>query len=1143
MKRILLACLLLMGVAAHSQLTYYWVGSSPSAANTNMNAAANWNTMLNGTGTTRSSSTNTADILIFDGTNLGGTSPVTGPVTINANSSISCAVMKFQNGADVSMGRTTAAGAGTSTISLNGDGTAAPDFIIEAGCTATIISGNGSTRISPVAGVTTISGLVSGNFRMNTSQQMRFDNGTTGTGKLVFASGSTFTSNITSASSYAFGSSTQSSEKWAVFEAGSRLYYEGGNSPMASSAFYSPIDFKPGSFYHHRANNGAGVFFNRKSYSNIIVENNATLTVDGPIYRIDDLTVTAGSSFVTNANAQTAVLGNIVVDGSMSSPAAATHELLMAGNNPQTISGSGTITIAGLLIASNAAVTLNKSIGVENAATVYGKLNFGMNRITGAGTFTAHTTLSTSNASGNLTSGAYFIPATGISTANKGLLISGAGIPANTSIVGFSFTGDSLLLSAPITAGGTGVALTVSGNASVLQTANTNGFDPATGSVGVAGNQTFNNGVNYIINGATSWPFGITTAGSGTPITMEFLEITAPVTLNRSFTVSNHLTVNGKLSLRPLDVAHILPTAALNGTFNSSNYIVTGHNSGTGDASYVQVDGLNGPAFIPVGTATNYLPVTLAPSSSSDYRISVFEGITSNGLVNGTALTPAQKQRVVDAVWNINRVAGTGNTVIQFGWTNALEGSTFTTLPNGDLGIITNTGSSWSAPGGTADNTTNTATTSVSSFGAFAIGAVPPSVPFVFNPLPVKTYGDADFNGGASSLNTTQPIVYSSDNTAVATIVAGDIHIVGAGSANITASQASDGFYPAASVVQPLTVNKALLTITADNKTRFEQTANPTLTATYTGFVYSETPAALLTPAVLSTTAVLASAPGTYPITVTGATSNNYTITMVSGTLTVTPKTQQVLTFAALPAKTYGNADFAAGATSNNNTIPITYVSSNTAVATIVGGNQIHIVGAGTSDITASQAGNDGYFAATPITRALAVNKATLTIRVRDTSRVEQTPNPVFTITYTGFVLGETAANLLTPPVATTTADLNSAPGYYPITLGSATSNNYTITYTNGRLTVLPANDATELLNPYQSSSNTLTVRVYSKEPKIADIIIYDLLGRPLMKKNLFMPVGFISTDMAIGKLQAGIYIVKLKGPSTDLTKTIKIVR
>lgn len=104
-------------------------------------------------------------------------------------------------------------------------------------------------------------------------------------------------------------------------------------------------------------------------------------------------------------------------------------------------------------------------------------------------------------------------------------------------------------------------------------------------------------------------------------------------------------------------------------------------------------------------------------------------------------------------------------------------------------------------------------------------------------------------------------------------------------------------FGAAASVTRTLTVNKAALTITADNKLKFEGQVNPVLTATYDGFVLNETPAALLTPAVISTTAVTSSAPGSYPITVTGATSDNYTISFVSGVMTVQPKTNQTITF------------------------------------------------------------------------------------------------------------------------------------------------------------------------------------------------------------------------------------------------------
>lgn len=89
-------------------------------------------------------------------------------------------------------------------------------------------------------------------------------------------------------------------------------------------------------------------------------------------------------------------------------------------------------------------------------------------------------------------------------------------------------------------------------------------------------------------------------------------------------------------------------------------------------------------------------------------------------------------------------------------------------------------------------------------------------------------------------------------------------------------------------------------------------------------------------------------------------------------------KQTQTITFPALPSgKQVGDADFSPGATASSG-LAVSYVSSNTSVATIVGG-LIHIVGVGSTNITASQAGNDTYYAATPVVRALTIaNNATV---------------------------------------------------------------------------------------------------------------------------------------------------------------------
>jgi hypothetical protein len=99
-----------------------------------------------------------------------------------------------------------------------------------------------------------------------------------------------------------------------------------------------------------------------------------------------------------------------------------------------------------------------------------------------------------------------------------------------------------------------------------------------------------------------------------------------------------------------------------------------------------------------------------------------------------------------------------------------------------------------------------------------------------------------------------------------------------------------------------LDVNKAPLTITAEDKTRLYGQTNPALTARYNGFVNSDDPTRLSTPVSLSTTATQSSPAGTYPITAGGATSSNYTITHVNGTLTIqtsSPTTKTYLAFEA----------------------------------------------------------------------------------------------------------------------------------------------------------------------------------------------------------------------------------------------------
>jgi len=85
-----------------------------------------------------------------------------------------------------------------------------------------------------------------------------------------------------------------------------------------------------------------------------------------------------------------------------------------------------------------------------------------------------------------------------------------------------------------------------------------------------------------------------------------------------------------------------------------------------------------------------------------------------------------------------------------------------------------------------------------------------------------------------------------------------------------------------------LTITKAPLTVSAQNRSRLVGTANPALALSYSGLVGSDTPTTALTKApVAATKADAKSAAGSYPITLTGGVSANYALTLVPGTLTV----------------------------------------------------------------------------------------------------------------------------------------------------------------------------------------------------------------------------------------------------------------
>ncbi|MDB6028437.1 MAG: dystroglycan-type cadherin-like domain repeat protein [Verrucomicrobiales bacterium] len=163
-------------------------------------------------------------------------------------------------------------------------------------------------------------------------------------------------------------------------------------------------------------------------------------------------------------------------------------------------------------------------------------------------------------------------------------------------------------------------------------------------------------------------------------------------------------------------------------------------------------------------------------------------------------------------------------------------------------------------------------------------------------PVTITWNNPADINYGTplsvTQLNASAPVagafVYSPTFTTV--VAAGSPQTL---SVTFTPSSAN---YSNATATASINVLKVPLTIKANDATRLVGASNPSFTATYTGFVAGNTAASLTTPVTFTTPADNLSPAGFYGIVPSGATSGNYNITFVDGTLTVSPTSTIVST-------------------------------------------------------------------------------------------------------------------------------------------------------------------------------------------------------------------------------------------------------
>ncbi len=192
---------------------------------------------------------------------------------------------------------------------------------------------------------------------------------------------------------------------------------------------------------------------------------------------------------------------------------------------------------------------------------------------------------------------------------------------------------------------------------------------------------------------------------------------------------------------------------------------------------------------------------------------------------------------------------------------------------------------------------------------------------------------------------------------------------------------------------------------------------------------------------------------GTFDITKgTLEAGSNYNMTFVKGTLTVSAKDVQDVTVAAVPSKTYGDAPFELDVVDNNSSLgDLTYVSSDTDVATVSADGTVTVKAEGTTNITVSRAGNEQYADFT-VTKALTVSKKPITVTARNYTIKQNNAIPAleYDITSGSLVSGDEITGALT-----VNADGTSL-GDFEIKQGTLTAGaNYDLTFVKGTLTVV----------------------------------------------------------------------------------------
>ena len=243
-----------------------------------------------------------------------------------------------------------------------------------------------------------------------------------------------------------------------------------------------------------------------------------------------------------------------------------------------------------------------------------------------------------------------------------------------------------------------------------------------------------------------------------------------------------------------------------------------------------------------------------------------------------------------------------------------------------------------------------------------------------FADIATQTYSAGGTFSVSANASSGLTLVYSTASSGICSVNAssGLVTIAGAGSCVITANQTPTGddlnrFNPASPTSQTITIAKATPVIEMTSATSIAYNSTISVTATITeGGALSLTSGDPTKLSVSGTTIQALTGTGTVSLTLTAAESANYLSDSITVTMTLTRASQSITPNEIASVNYILDKEINLTSTATSN-LPVSYTSSDLAVATIVSG-KIVVKGAGSTTITMSQSGNDDFYLPAPET-------------------------------------------------------------------------------------------------------------------------------------------------------------------------------